>query len=615
MKGHDVRRTGQSLTNGPSSIDSAATWIAQAAGAHTLNVGATVTESGVFVSSWGLLRNDHPNPDPRFWDKSDGKVFGFDPATGDALWGGPLKLDLVPRCYDFEARGPNLAWCGFTQYQVTHYNGTVEGQAAVDTSRGVMYVGRGDGKLYAIDPVAGEIRWRFVTFNPQKPDDPDGGGEIISSPLLAPDGTVYFGTWGEGEYETEAVYAVNPDSTLLWRYPADSSLVHRIYASPALSADGSTLYVSSFRDDVGNTPGTLYAFNTQVAGPSTDAARLKWAMPLENGSTPVQSATLAVGTDGTIYVGGLQTEGFGVAIIGAVVDQGDHASLKWSTPFVALRDGAQFVHGIALRETGGQTRRLYATTSNTSLFNANESGSLFAIDPSTGEVLASYDPSTDVDVAVGGLNSPAIGANGTIYFGVRGRFGDDGVNGHYFAVSYDSVASSFARLWHYEVDGYVEWSHPAIGPDGGLYGASSSFDQEVRLATHSPDATPPNTSPFFYAFKGPDNPVGVDAPRVSVEDVSLEAPFPNPFSSDATLVVNTTRAGTLHIGVYDLLGRNVRTLAESPHAPGRYAFRWDGTGDDGRPLAAGVYLVRVQLYAARGESPSTRSTQMLVLSR
>ena len=107
-------------------------------------------------------------------------------------------------------------------------------------------------------------------------------------------------------------------------------------------------------------------------------------------------------------------------------------------------------------------------------FNAREEGSLYAIDPATGTVLASYDPSDDVPEAVGGLNSPAIGADGTVYFGVRGRFGNDAVDGHYFAVTYDAQTARFTRLWNVQVEGHVEWNHPAIGPDGGLYGGSSS---------------------------------------------------------------------------------------------------------------------------------------------
>ena len=64
MKAHDTRRTGQSQSNGPLPLDPTQSWTAEAPGAHTLNIGATVTARGVFFGSWGLLRRDPQNPDP-----------------------------------------------------------------------------------------------------------------------------------------------------------------------------------------------------------------------------------------------------------------------------------------------------------------------------------------------------------------------------------------------------------------------------------------------------------------------------------------------------------------------------------------------------------------------
>ena len=618
MKAHDVRRTGQSLSNGPHAIDLQRSWTAEAPGAHTLNIGATVTAGGVFFGSWGLLRNDAMNRDGRFWDKSDGKLYGLDLNTGTSLWGGPLDLDLNPRCYDDPARqktGDDVFWCGaFNTLHVSFYNGTVEGQAAVDTSRNVLYLGRGDGKLFAIDPDAGRILWRYVTFNPQNPDDPDGGGEVISSPLLGPDGTIYFGTWGEGPYETNAFYAVNPDSTLQWRYPASTSLTHRIFASPALSPDASTIYVSTFRADDGTLPSTLYAFHREPLASASDEARLKWALPLEHNGFPVHTATLAVGSDGTIYVGGLLAQGFGVPILLAVDDQGTRAVFTWATPYVELRDGAQFVLGIALREVEGQTQRLYVTTANTSLFNAKEEGSLYAIEPATGAVMASYDPSDDIPEAIGGINSPAIGADGTIYFGVRGRFGDDAVDGHYFAVTYDADAARFDYVWNVEVEGHVEWSHPAIGPDGGLYAGTSSNDQGVRVITHAPGVIPPNTTPLFYGLKGPARPVFVEEEALPPQPIQLAPAYPNPFSATTTLSLALSHPASVRMDIIDLLGRTVHTLVDGQRPIGHHQFDWDGRDALGRPLAGGVYLARLSVIdASTGYSYAT--AQKLVLMR
>ncbi len=82
-------------------------------------------------------------------------------------------------------------------------------------------LGRGDGRLYAIDPDVGKIDWRFASFNPQLPEDPDGGGELVSSPVIGADGTIYFGSRGIGPCETNDFFdAVNPDSTLQWRFPS-----------------------------------------------------------------------------------------------------------------------------------------------------------------------------------------------------------------------------------------------------------------------------------------------------------------------------------------------------------------------------------------------------------
>ncbi len=611
MKAHDTRRTGQSRVNGPVSVEASPSWQYQAVAGYELNIGATVTDDGVFFGSWGLSRTDVLGRDVRFWDKADGKVYGLD-LSGQPRWGdGVLPLDLVARCYEYAGRvrtTNDLLFCGFSPWLVTFYNGTVEGQPACDADRNTLYVGRGDGRLFALDPDAGTIRWRYRTFNPALPDDPDGGGEIVTAPLVGPDGTVYFGTWGEGPYETNAVYAINPDSTLQWRYPTDQSLTHRQFASPALSPDASTLYFSGFLDDAQAEPALLLALHRLPTTVLPDTERRKWELPLTWQGRPVWTTTLAVGSDGTVYVGGYFTDATTnapIPLLLAFTDTGTTAMMKWDP--VVLSDGAQFVLGIALREEAGQTTRLYVTTANNgALFsNFKEEGQLYAVHPATGTVLAAYDPSDDVPEAVGSINSPAIGADGIVYFGVRGHyvgpFASTPVDGQVFAVTYDATNARFTRLWNEVVAGHIEWNHPAIGPDGGLYVGSSvgnGSSDPVYTAIYEPGVIPEGTTPTFYAFKGPTNPVATETSERPADAFQLMPGYPNPFTTTTTFTVQMARPGPVRAEVVDLLGRVVRVLADRDFPAGIHPLVWDGRDATNTAVARGLYLVRFQTAGA-----------------
>ncbi|TDI86417.1 MAG: hypothetical protein E2O79_00110, partial [Caldithrix sp.] len=105
-------------------------------------------------------------------------------------------------------------------YRVSFYNGTLKDKKLRSFEK-CFIPWTWSGRLYAIDPDVGKIDWRFESFNPQLPEDPDGGGELVSSPVIGADGTIYFGSRGIGPCETnDFFYAVNPDSTLQWRFPS-----------------------------------------------------------------------------------------------------------------------------------------------------------------------------------------------------------------------------------------------------------------------------------------------------------------------------------------------------------------------------------------------------------
>ncbi|MFQ5585195.1 MAG: FlgD immunoglobulin-like domain containing protein, partial [Calditrichia bacterium] len=47
------------------------------------------------------------------------------------------------------------------------------------------------------------------------------------------------------------------------------------------------------------------------------------------------------------------------------------------------------------------------------------------------------------------------------------------------------------------------------------------------------------------------------------------------------------------IKVYDLTGREIKTLINEPMQPGRYSVKWDGTNNRGISVAGGVYIYRM----------------------
>jgi flagellar hook assembly protein FlgD len=69
---------------------------------------------------------------------------------------------------------------------------------------------------------------------------------------------------------------------------------------------------------------------------------------------------------------------------------------------------------------------------------------------------------------------------------------------------------------------------------------------------------------------------------------------PNPVRGGGEISFALESAATVRLEVADLQGRRVRTLLRGTTiAPGQRHVAWDGADDAGRPLPAGVYLIRL----------------------
>ncbi|MBC7185800.1 MAG: T9SS type A sorting domain-containing protein [Calditrichaeota bacterium] len=70
----------------------------------------------------------------------------------------------------------------------------------------------------------------------------------------------------------------------------------------------------------------------------------------------------------------------------------------------------------------------------------------------------------------------------------------------------------------------------------------------------------------------------------------LLPPQPNPFLGTALLSYYLPADEQVTLVVYDLLGRQVRTLVAGEKVAGAHRVAWDGKDDQGRLLPSGQYL-------------------------
>ena len=70
---------------------------------------------------------------------------------------------------------------------------------------------------------------------------------------------------------------------------------------------------------------------------------------------------------------------------------------------------------------------------------------------------------------------------------------------------------------------------------------------------------------------------------------ALEQNYPNPFNPSTTISFDVPKQSHLRLAIYDVLGRQVKTLVDEEKNPGRYSVTFDASN-----LPSGVYLYRLE---------------------
>ena len=163
--------------------------------------------------------------------------------------------------------------------------------------------------------------------------------------------------------------------------------------------------------------------------------------------------------------------------------------------------------------------------------------------------------------------------------------------------------------WDMEQDTVGQW----VG-DGVLDGELRFNGFQLR---YRPGASTPSGELFFAALQlaertvsSVDNPQAVSIPA----SYELSRNYPNPFNPSTNIDVSLPGAAKVTVVVYDLLGREVATLANGVYPAGTHRLVWNAGDDAGHPAASGVYFVRLTATDISGKASFVR-TRKLILAR
>jgi hypothetical protein len=165
----------------------------------------------------------------------------------------------------------------------------------------------------------------------------------------------------------------------------------------------------------------------------------------------------------------------------------------------------------------------------------------------------------------------------------------EGSQGHYFEVD-----STGTLVWDY-VNPVINtgplYQGQAIPIQGGPQG--STMNRTFRVHRYPTD---------YLGFVGHDlEPMGPIELYLNTQTLafipnkfSLKQNFPNPFNPVTTLRYDLPENGHVNITIYDMLGRQVKTLINQIQDAGYRSVIWDATNDYGKPVSAGIYLYQIQ---------------------
>jgi hypothetical protein len=75
---------------------------------------------------------------------------------------------------------------------------------------------------------------------------------------------------------------------------------------------------------------------------------------------------------------------------------------------------------------------------------------------------------------------------------------------------------------------------------------------------------------------------------------ALHPNYPNPFNPATTIKYDLPKTTRVTLRIFDIMGRQVKTLIDEEKDAGYHYLIWEGKDDKGRPVTSGIYFYRLE---------------------